>query len=238
MPRMIALKCPNCNAPLQAPEDCERYFCQFCGTPVLVAAPGQNKRRDPASSRGVARPRPVPEQLQIEELGGELKLSYRWFTWGVLALIPFCIAWNAFLVGWYSMAGEMDGVPGGMRIIFLLFPIGHVAVGLGLIYAVLTMVLNRTTIRVRNGLLSIRHGPIYFPGNRTLPVDEIDQLYCRTSKSTGSKGGTQTSHTLHVRLKNGTSLKLLGCPLEGTLAAAVEQLVERHLGIRDRAVED
>lgn len=235
MPRMIALKCPSCNGPLEVPDDRERFFCQFCGSPVVLAEAlgrGESGRTprtlDPSEVR-VA----IPEHIHIQNLGDELTISYRWFRWGVLFLIPFCIAWNAFLIGWYAMAGQMQEMPGPMRIIFLVFPLGHVAVGLGLIYAVLTMLFNRTTIRIRHGAMDIRHGPIFFPGNRTISVDDLDQLYCRSEHRRSSKGGSQTTHTLHARLKNGAAVKLLSCTEGGDVLRAVEHLVEQHLGIRN-----
>lgn len=238
MDRMIALKCPSCHGPLQVPADRERIFCQFCGASVVLAealgrgAPRQTEPGPRSSEVRVA----IPEHLHIQDLGGELTIGYRWFHWGVLFLIPFCIAWNAFLVGWYAMAGQMEGMPAPLRIVFLVFPIGHVAVGLGLIYAVLTMLFNRTTIRVRHGALDIRHGPIFFPGSRSISVDELDQLYCRSEPCRTSKGGSQSTW-LYARLKNGAAIKLLRCMEGGDVLRAVEQLVEQHLGIRDEQVD-
>lgn len=235
MPRMIALKCPSCHGPLQVPDNHERFFCQFCGSPVVLAdalGSGDAGESMPSPRHSEARV-PIPEKLQIQDFGDELTIRFRWFRWSVLFLIPFCIAWNAFLVGWYAMAGQMQGMPGPLRIVFLVFPIAHVAVGLGLIYAVLTMLFNRTTIRIRHGALDIRHGPIFFPGNRTISVDELEQLDCRSETSRTSKGGIQTTQTLHARLKNGKTIKLLSCMEEGDVIRAVEQLVEQHLGIRD-----
>jgi hypothetical protein len=239
MPRMIALKCPNCNGPLEVPDDRERFYCQFCGSPVVrpEAAGGEEAGRDFPSPRDPGVRVAIPDKLQIQDFGDELTISYRWFHWSVLFLIPFCIAWNAFLVGWYALAGQMQGMPGAMRIVFLVFPIGHVAVGLGLIYAVLTMLFNRTTIRVRHGELGIRHGPIFFPGNRTVSIDDLDQLYCRHETRRTSKGGSQTTHSLHARLKNGTAVKLLSHTADEDVLRAVEHLIEQHLGIEDKPVQ-
>ena len=175
---------------------------------------------------------PIPEKLRIEEFGDELTISWRWFSAAVLFLIPFAIAWNAFLIGWYTMAGSMpDQMPGAMRLIFLVFPLAHVAVGLGLIYGVVTMLVNRTTVRVRNGLLEVRHGPIYYPGSRSIPVDDVDQLYCTQQVDSGGKRGPTIKHPLHVQLKSGRTVPLLPGNTDADVARAVEQLVEKHLRI-------
>jgi DNA-directed RNA polymerase subunit RPC12/RpoP len=242
MPEMLALNCPNCKAPLEVPDNRQRYFCQFCGTPVLVleraSAAAPREQSTDESRRHAKGAVAIPEKLRIEELGDELTLSWSWFNWAVAFLIPFCIAWNGFLVGWYSMASHMGdaGMPGPMKIIFLVFPIGHVAVGLGLLYACLAMLFNRTTIRVGRGQLAVKHGPIYFPGGRTVPVDDIEQLYCTREFRAGSKGDNGPRHELSAKLKSGRSIKLLPGNMDADVIQAVEHLVEKHLGIEDRAV--
>jgi hypothetical protein len=158
----------------------------------------------------------IPDKLQVEDRGGELRITWKWFTWGVLLLIPFCIAWNAFLVGWYSIAiGAPHGAPAGIQIIMLLFPIAHVAVGLGLLYFCVLLLFNRTVVRVSYGELQLWHGPLPVPGNHRIPVDEIAQLYIRHEHKQGNQGNSSHTYPLIVPL---------------------EQLVEEHLGIRDEPV--
>ncbi|MFV0446600.1 MAG: hypothetical protein ACK5Q5_23770 [Planctomycetaceae bacterium] len=97
------MTCPECGAPLQAPEDQPRFFCQFCGTQVEQSAP----RPEPSSQAGSPYPRrtgrkpsvPIPEKLQIEDYGGDLAIRWRWFTPVILFLISLAVAWNAFLIG-------------------------------------------------------------------------------------------------------------------------------------------
>lgn len=244
MPRLLALKCPSCNAPLEVGDDQERVLCQFCGSPVVVAtAP----RLSPAEAASVVASPPVliPEKLDIREEPEGLTISWSWIGASLLFLIPFCIAWNAFLIGWYSMVtGFMGGtMPGPMRLIFLVFPMAHVAVGLGLMYIVVAMLLNRTTVRVRQGMLSVKHGPIYYPGGREIPVELIDQLYCPLPLSLPAGNGAlpvsspgRVRHPLCVRLKSGRSVPLLPSVTGTDVAQAVEQLIEKHLGIKDRPV--
>ena len=237
---MIALKCPACNGPLEAPEDRPKFFCQFCGTPVLLdeALRRQSQEADRPAPHGRPKPAvPIPDSLEIEEFGDELTIRWKWFSWAVLFLLPFAIAWNAFLIGWYAMATGFGGdMPGPMQLIFLIFPIGHVAVGLGLIYAVLTMLFNRTTVRVRNGQLSVSYGPIYFPGAKTVAVDEIGQLYCKRQISHGKNGSQGVKHILNMKLKSGRSVPLIKSISSAEVSQAVEQLLEKHLGIEDRPV--
>ncbi len=233
---MIALKCPNCNAPLSVPEDQPRFFCQFCGTPVILSEALRPQPEPSAAGNSDRLTVPIPDHLHVEEFGNELTISWRWFSWIVLFLIPFCIAWNAFLIGWYSLASGA-GMPGPMRIIFLVFPLAHVAVGLGLAYTVLTLLFNRTTVRVLQGELSVRYGPLYFPGGRRIAVDDIDQIYCQEKAHQGARGqqaGVQ--YQVMARLKSGRSVTLLSWNHDLEVARAVEQLLEDHLQIKNRLV--
>ncbi|QDU39478.1 hypothetical protein Mal4_38230 [Maioricimonas rarisocia] len=235
MAQLTPLKCPCCDAPLTPPEGRGQFYCQFCGTPVSRP---QAPPRSEADDSYVDEPQPavaIPEKIEVEELGSDLRIAWRWFNWSVLFLIPFCIAWNAFLIGWYSIAFSDNGPPGAFRFIMMVFPLAHVAVGLGLLYACLLMLFNQTIIRISYGNMSIHHGPIPAPGNRTIPVDDIDQLYIKHKRSQG-KNGTSHQYPLLARLKSGQEVNLLPRHSELDVSRAVEHLVESHLGIENRRV--
>ena len=231
----ITLKCPGCNAPLAAPDGRSEFFCQYCGGLVRVPQPAQPETYGSgATSERKTKPVPgIPEALTVDRRGGELRISWRWFKAAGLFLVPFCIAWNGFLVGWYSLAFSIDGPPGAMRIIMLVFPVGHLAIGLGLLYACLVLLLNRTRIQVSFGTLSVRNGPIPAGGNRNIDVREIDQIYVK--RDIGSSNG-KTSFPLMVRLNTGHEIKLLRKNAQLDIARAVEHLIESHLGLRDRSM--
>ncbi|HZL87110.1 MAG TPA: hypothetical protein VFB96_01930, partial [Pirellulaceae bacterium] len=112
-------------------------------------------------------PVPMPKGYKIDEFGRELTITYRWFTPMAFGLLLFCVVWDGFLVFWYTMGfnGLMNGQMGWGALFMLLFPILHVAVGIGVTYGVICMFLNRTEIRVTGGDLSIWHGPVPCPGN-------------------------------------------------------------------------
>jgi len=229
MNRPLAYDCPNCNAPLQIPAGRQQFFCQFCGTSLTVPRTPATARRGDSDS-GQPKPLvPIPEKLRVQELGRDLRISWRWFQPAILFLVPFCIAWNSFLVGWYSIAAGSNGPPGAFKIIFVLFPIGHVAVGLGLLYVCLVGILNRTTIDVTRGTIRVSHGPLPGKRGRTLSIDDVDQLYVK-------RNGDAKSYSLVAQLDSRHKIKLLPKQNDATVARAVEQLIESHLGIDDRTV--
>jgi hypothetical protein len=44
-------------------------------------------------------------------VAGVWRASWRWFTPSVIFLVFFCIAWDSFLIFWYSMAFNSKHVP-------------------------------------------------------------------------------------------------------------------------------
>jgi hypothetical protein len=209
------MQCPSCGAGI--PDDALR--CEFCGRPV---------NRGAASPRGVAA---RPSKFHVEDDGALLRISWRWFSPVVFFLLPFAIAWNAFLVGWYGMAtGDMGPSPFFFRLIFLVFPLGHVAVGVGLAYFVLALIFNRSEVLVDRGVLSVKHGPIPWSG-ATVNSDDIEQIFCKQTGRGGSDA--QPSFSVQARLKDGSVRSLLSHVTSSEEALYLEQAIERHLRIRD-----
>lgn len=211
------MKCPSCGAGI--PDDALK--CEFCNQPVESVG---------TKPRGtMAR----PSKFHVEDDGAMLRIWWRWFSPAVFLLLPFAIAWNAFLIGWYSMAGGMPGEPWGMRLVFLLFPMAHVAVGVGLAYAVLTLLLNRSVVLVDRGVLIVSHGPLPWPG-ATLSSDDVEQIFCTQTRKRDSDA--QPSFNVQARLKNGSVKNLLSNVTASEDALYLEQAVERYLRIRDMPV--
>ena len=226
------LKCDSCAAPLEEKQiDEERALarCAFCGAVMDLsrrAGPGPGGR----TFRDLERPEvPLPEKFRLEKDGGGIRISWRWFTPAAVFLAFFAVVWNGFLIAFFGMAAA-SGAPG----VFFLFPLIHVAVGVGIGYFALASFLNTTTVSVGGGTVAVRHGPLPWFGNRVLTGREVDQLFCAQKVSHG-KHGVSVTHEVNAVLKAGKRLTLLkGLQLDQALF--VEQRLERQLGIKDRAV--
>ena len=184
---------------------------------------------------------PMPERLVREPLPNGVRFTYRWFGPQFAFLVFFCVAWNAFLYFWYAKAiAGVDWAQGlgaleGHRLMMILFPIAHVAVGVGLTYYTLCGFVNRTIVEVAGRVITISHGPLPWRGNRTIPGSDVQQLY-REEITRRTKNGTSTSYQLSAVQKDNRKLKLLSGLGGADLALFLEQEIERALGIRDQAV--
>jgi len=118
----------------------------------------------------------------------------------------------------------------------IVFPIGHLAVGVGLTYFMLAGFLNTTRVRIANSVMTVRHGPVPWFGNRTIPAADIEQLYCTEHTRQRSDERTSTTYRLNAVLSGGKKVKLLSGLTEADQALFIEEKVETHLGIEDRRV--
>lgn len=236
------LTCHSCGAPFRS-EDLNLEYgiatCRFCHAVTKLprmTSPDLARADDPESP--AIRPRvPKPDGITVEDYGHGIKMSRRWFSPVLFFLLFFCIAWDSFLIFWYSMAFGMFGRgPGAFGLLFIIFPIAHVAVGVGLTYFVIAGFLNRTTIEVAQDELRVRHGPVPWKGNRDVPVDDIDQIYCQEEAQRTSNGGSNSRYKVNLVLKDGRKLELLGWLTDRDHALFIEQALEEHLRIEHRRV--
>lgn len=219
-----------------------------------LAKPAASWGAAPAASWGAAPvvrarpPVPLPPGLTVVEdetgqssdgayrrspgFGGRLVIRRRWFSFEHVFLLFFCIAWDAFLVFWYSMA---TGGSAGWNLIAIIFPVAHVAVGVGLTYRTLAGLLNSTWILVVDGALTIKHGPVPWLGGRTLPTDTVKQLFCEQAAG-GGRGRSVVSYNLSAMMRDGSKVMLLKSLPAYDQALYLEQRVESALGIEDERV--
>lgn len=90
-------------------------------------------------------------------------------------------------------------------------------------------------VPVANGILTVRQGPLPWLGNREIPTDSLEHLYCDEHISRSRKGTTVT-YSVRARGKDGCMVKLVTGLPERDPAMYIEQEVERHVGIADRRV--
>lgn len=118
---------------------------------------------------------------------------------------------------------------------------GFLLVGVWMVYAGLTYLLNRTQIAVRGGRLLVLRGPLPVPGNRSLAADDITQIFVRTTFHTRRKyPGWRLSPLVEYMLyhvcadmADGNTVKLIGDFERIDDARAIEQALEAHIGITD-----
>lgn len=216
--RMIA-KCDACS-------DVFRFESQLGLRSGRARLPKPRSIRVEGESDDGARPGDIGYRESARTTGGRLGISRRWFSPMSIFTLVFAIVWCGFLTIWYATA-----FAGGAQLEALLFPLLHVAVGFFLFYWSIASFVNRTRIVVDGGRLSVRHGPLPWPGSRDLEVRSIKQLFVRT-RVTHTKNGTSSSYALCADV-DGTAIDLVRGLSQADEARYIEQVIEEHLSIED-----
>jgi hypothetical protein len=119
---------------------------------------------------------------------------------------------------------------------FFLFPLVHVAVGMGLTYYVLTGYFNKTRIDVDLNAITIRHEPLPFWGNKKVSSKKIVQLYCKKDDALGARNGYR-AFAVHAITSERRNIKLLSGLDNSEQALFIEQEIEKFLNIEDKRVK-
>ncbi len=127
----------------------------------------------------------IPEGLDLLDIPDGVTIRRRWFSWLVIPLALFAVVWDSFLVFWYFAAFHMANSP----LIMKIFPLGHVAVGVGITYSVFTTLLNKTDVVITPGTVRVATGPLPWVGNKELSRGDLSEVLVRT-RSTGRGGIT------------------------------------------------
>jgi hypothetical protein len=144
-----------------------------------------------------------------------------------------CFLWNSFLVGFYWLA-----LTSGDRFFMwlsVIFCAPHVALGLLFVYATLALFLNRTVIKATSEFITVRHGPLPWWGNRSLPLDELEGLYCYKHTR---KDSVSVWYSVNALTKGAKKVELVTDLHKVAEALFIKQELERWLKIDDGGVRD
>jgi hypothetical protein len=177
----------------------------------------------------------LPPNITVANEFGHLRIVRKWFSYKYIFLTVFAIFWCGFLLFWYGSILSFPRIEVPAVIAALLFPLLHVAVGIGLAYYTLAGYLNKTVIEVGFDSLTIKHGPLLTWGNRKISPRELKQLYVKEDGY--SRGGQVTSYAVHAIMSDQKNIKLLEGLDTSEQALFIEQEIEKFVRIEDRPVK-
>ena len=170
----------------------------------------------------------LPDKLELRNQGAGIEIVRTWFGWQVIVTTAFAVFWNGFLFFWYSMAFATGNA------MMTLFPLIHVAVGVGVTYGALAGWVNRTRITVDQGRISVRHGPLPWLGNKDLDGSNLNSSTER--EDLPRPRSTSVKYEVHALTTSGKNEKLLSGLETSEQALYIEQEIERYFRIEDAPV--
>jgi hypothetical protein len=229
----MSLLCPICGTAL-APDDISVAravaTCSACGAVTSVdrfGSRGSGTRAAPAPARRNRRAVPRPDHFSVRDDGSRLRIRFCWIWRRFTGPAMMCFLWSGFLVGWYWSALRTERP---MMWISLIFTIPHTAVGLLLVYGTLAGLLNQTVITVTSEFLTVRNGPVPWWGNRRVPTDELERLYCCKESDSAERGWEDCVYGVTALTKGADKVELV-TDLDGDQALFIQQELERWLKI-------
>jgi hypothetical protein len=169
----------------------------------------------------------IPEGLDVLTTLSGITIRRTWLTWKIAPLAIFAIAWDSFLIFWYSMAMKSPNTPW----IMIVFPIGHLAVGFGITYYVIASLFNKTDICITSSYIESKTAPIPWIGNKKIPVQEITGIIVR--ERSGNRGSI-TYSVMYVD-RNRREKKFISWLSAKDQADYISNNITDILGIKDEA---
>jgi len=208
----MQIQCPACRAKILADDvslNTRMAKCRGCNNVFEFGS------AVPAVEEPLEAPRPA--KFKVRETPGEIEITWRWFTPAHLFMAFFAAAWDSFLVFWYTMAFK-TGAPWIMKV----FPIAHLAVGVGITYAVLLGFWNRTTVRASRDEISFRSGPLPCRRDRLYRAGDLRRVFVMEA-TPYNRGNSPAQWKLVGVGRDGGEIPLLGSLADETQARYLAQ---------------
>jgi hypothetical protein len=162
---------------------------------------------DPLTAEGIqveGRSVPVPTNVVCKRQATGVTLTQRWLSWLAVVMVPCCILLDAAVVVAYALLPKGD-----LTLLALPVLLPGILLALWASYYILARLVNRTDVRVTTDGLSIQHGPLPWPGNRSLPIQHVKELRCEERTSRDYAGDVWETYTLSAILEDGRRVELL-----------------------------
>lgn len=173
---------------------------------------------------------PIPSSVNVEENMQGITVSYRWYKPMVWLIIFFAIFWNGFMVVWMLAPTPW---------FFKAFGAIHVGVGIGLVWYITCLFVNKTEIIITKYEFRVEHKPLPFFNEKNCKFDkqEVKQIYVKENISRGKNNATTISYELYKLDSNAKSTKVMGGIDNSELAIFIKRKVELFFGISPQAIE-
>lgn len=179
----------------------------------------------------------IPEGIEALKLRSELDIRLKWAETtsksGRWFLTLFAGFWNLILLPFVIMV-VVTGEWG-----ILLFLSAHLFVGLGLIWHLATIYMNRTSISVTKRRIRVRTIPFrhFLWKNKDLNVDQITQLYVSRYVQSTTNGEPNYAYALYAIMDSGEKVSLIR-GMNRETQVYIEREIEDYLGIKNRKVPE
>lgn len=227
----LQLACPNCATSIKAENINITELVAKCHHCHHVFSFSNEIKAAPRNRQEIMLPDGFEAYTTLSGL--DIEFSWRRSTKGLGFFIFFALFWNGIL-SIFVLAALLSG-----EYQILLFTSIHSLVGIGLIYYILSVLLNKTYIMVSRRQIMVEHRPIRLPfyRNRNIDAADLDQLFIQKYVSSKTNGRPNYAFSVVAKVRTGSEITLIKGLRQPEQATYIEQQIEKFLQIDDRAVE-
>ncbi|HCS51512.1 MAG TPA: hypothetical protein DIW81_07940 [Planctomycetaceae bacterium] len=237
-PRKVLLICPRCGNLIPPPRKITSSRCRSCGAEITIPDDvWQSVGLHPPRRRNIEH---EPVTFVLRHHGPTLTISANWdressrIVFGISAIflaIAICgILWACQIDGW-KITEVLDG--GTFFLSLASVFIGAVASFIS--YIALCQMLNRTIVTLGDSRISVWNGPIPIRKKSQLATAKIHQISIHPNRQ---RYHPYPSFNLEAISDYGATLELFFDQAELKGLQTIEKLIERHLKLANRLVED
>ncbi|MDO1445171.1 hypothetical protein Q0590_02860 [Rhodocytophaga aerolata] len=169
----------------------------------------------------------IAEKFTTTENDQAIFIEKKWYSASYVILLLFSLLWNSFLYFFYT-ALVIEQVSLAAYLFLMLLVIA----GIWIFYAAICGLVNKTTIQADKHSVFVRHTPLPWTGQRTIPKQDIDQVYV-VQQIHSNKGTTYIRYSVDLLTRYDQTITLL----KGldTLAEArfIEQKLDTFFATKD-----
>jgi hypothetical protein len=237
----MRVKCVSCKKEIPAEDvnlDTSLAKCRGCH--AVFDFTEQVKDGSPPPKRRDRGEIALPKNLVVAEGMQSLDIVRKWARGPAFFFLFFSGFWNSIVLVFVVAAasGMMKDGGDGFGWFIWVFLTPFILIGLGTGYAALALLLNKTKISVEGTELKVSHGPMRWPGAKTLDAAQVAQLYCAEYVAYKQNNSPVYRMKVHAMMLDGSRVDLISGIEEVNQALYLEQILEKHLGIEDRPVRD
>jgi hypothetical protein len=162
---------------------------------------------------------PMPRGVEIHHHDSSLEIVRRWADFRAWLMTPFTVALYGLL--WYAHNADWGEFP---RVFADLF------VGV-MTYLTAARWVNRTYIVVSKVRVMVRHRPLPYFGQKSIPAGDILRLHGNVTVGLGLDYHEETSYEINVLTCSGRVVRLVSGLASAEQQAVIAQEIAKYLGV-------
>lgn len=168
----------------------------------------------------------IPDKIDVIANPSEFIIRQKWLGWEILPLAIFCVVWDSFLFFWYSIALGDEKAPW----IAIVFPFGHVALGIGLTYYVIANIFNKTDLLISPEKVTVTSYPIPWGPKKEVNTNDIVDIRVKHT----SNNNWKSSYGIRYRNRGNREKSLIRGGLNDDQAAFIDYHIRKILNLKDQ----